>query len=487
MRSLRVWIGLAAALVGCRDASRAGVPFLEFETRIIEAEGPPEGAVVTRALEYEPLATSRARLDAAQAGARADVPPALVDALAPAPLLRLAHVADVHVREERARLFVFGEEAAELPGASLVSPLQAGSRPPRLAANTAFMWLGLVMTLNEVHRQAPLDVVIHSGDVADVNLRSELWRFLDVARRLDPPLLLAPGNHDVLAWGVWRRGRPALGASLDEDVEVDDDRVAATFALNQERLLQSAGEHLEAVREVVGEQGVHAPTFAAFGARDFGFDLAPVEGALYYAVDLVPPGPDGRPGVLLVALDTNRRGGGPDPEIDDAQLAWLDERLAEAAARGQVVVVVGHHPLVRTPRGLVDLVLPVDDLDDLRASLLARPEVALYLTGHTHEPEVHLLLGSGGAPALLQVNPGALIRPPQTAAIVELSVEGDDLVIDARRVGALIAEGSTLAGHLQESRAGAEEARVEGAPRPWDPVRVRKRLPGRPAALAGGR
>ncbi len=476
-RRLRVSVvvALALAVVGCSEDDRDDVSTLEFETRLLGPEPPPPSAIVTDRLEYLPLEETRRRHDAVEAGARVALDPALTTGLRPAPLARVAHVADVQLREERAQLFLFGELAETLPGASLVSPLEASARPPLVAANSAFVWHGLVLTLNELHRTAPLDAVVHAGDAVDVNLRSELWRFLDVGRRLDAPLLLAAGNHDILAWGVWPRGEPALGTSLDSDVELTTPEVAATFAANDDALLGSQAEHLRAVRQVVDEHGPHAPTVAAFGAELFGYDVATVTSALYYVVELEAPAA-GRPGVQLVVLETTRDDGGSGPEIDDPQLAWLAGVLAAPRTRQSVVVVVGHHPLVRTDEQDVPALLPVEDLDPLRDLLLANPNVAVYLTAHTHEPEVLTIPAPGGGVGILQVNPGPLLLFPQTAALVELAVDGPDLVIEARRFGPMIAPGSVLAGHLAESSAAAA-ADAEAEPPFWDRVEVRKPLP----------
>ncbi len=472
---------VAVASVGCSESSRDDVVTpVEFQTRVLGPEPPPPSSIVTERLEYERLEEARRQHDAAAAGARVELDPALQGGLRPDPLVRIAHVSDVQVREERAQLYVFGELAETIPGASFVSPLEAAAREPLLAANSAFMWLGMALTINELDRSAPIDVVVHSGDASDVDLRSELWRFLDVARRLDPPLLLAAGNHDVLGWGVWPRGGPALGTTLDSDVELTTPEVAATWAANEDVLVRAPAEHLAAVRDIVAELGPHQPTVDAFGSELFGYDLATVPDALYYAVELVAPAA-GRPGVQLVVLETTRDQGGSDPEIDDPQLAWLAGLLAAPRTRESIVVVVGHHPLVvEEPEGLLEL-LPVGDLDPLRDLLLAHPNVAVYLTGHTHDPSVITIPGPDGRPALVQINPGALLVAPQTGDLVELSIDGSDRVIEARRFGAMIAPGSLLAGHLAESRAAAAVDATEATPPFWDHVLVRKPLPTFPA------
>ena len=113
MHTLRRALGLtlALALVGCSDDVRDVALPVEFETRMLGADAPPPGAIVTDRLEYERLPDARELHDDAAAGARAALDPALLAGLRPAPLVRLAHVSDVQLREERAQLFVFDELA----------------------------------------------------------------------------------------------------------------------------------------------------------------------------------------------------------------------------------------------------------------------------------------------------------------------------------------------------------------------------------------
>lgn len=445
---------LLLALAGCSDDSDRVTLGPPFETLIKDAEAPPPEALVTERLAYEPDPVLEQRLDVAAQGATVELDPALVAAVRTDALVRLLHVSDVQLREERARLLAFDQELATLPGASLVSPVEEATRPPLLATNSPFMWLGLVLTIDALHAQAPLDLTLHTGDATDVNLKSELWRFLDVADRLDTPMLLVAGNHDVLGWGVWRRERPFLGTRLDGDVEHESAQVAAVFSQNRDAPIMAPSEHRAAVTELVGRLGgPHPPTLNRFGSQHLGYDLAPAPGALYYTVVLREAVPGVRPGVQLIVLETNRDDGGADAQVDPAQLVWLEGVLNAPATQENLVIVAGHHPLVVEDPTLVDVVT-VGDLDDVRALLLAHPNVVAYLTGHTHVPAI-TELEDGGALALVQLNPGALIVYPQSAALVQLTLEGSSVAIEARRFEPMIAPGSDLAARLAESRAAA--------------------------------
>lgn len=469
-------LALAFALAGCSDDAH-GAALVPLETRIKNPSPPPDGALVTGPLQYEPNEVVRDRLDLAALGGQVTLDPALVAGLGSATLVRIMQVSDAQLREERARLLTFGQEVAELPGASLFTPAEQSTRPPLLAANSPFVWLGMVLTVNAIYARAPVDVTLHTGDATDVNLRSELWRFLEVADRLETPMLMVAGNHDLLGWGVWRRRQATLGTSLAEDVTFERPEDAATFAHNRDQSIQAPLEHQRELREVTAELGAHPPTLAAFGSRDLGYDLAPAAGALYYTVQLVAPVRGVRPGVQLIVLETNRDDGGADAELDDAQLAWLTAVLDAPATRESVVVVTGHHPIVREDPGHLLGLLENTDLDRLRELLLSHPNVAVYLTGHTHVPELDELRAGDGSLALVQINPGALLVYPQTGALLELSLDGADLVIDARRFGPMIAPGSDLAARLAESAAAAEADDTRARGPFWETYRGRKPLP----------
>lgn len=474
-------LALALALAGCSDDAHGATVVPPFQTEIKDPSPPPSGAVVTGTLQYERNEVVRDRLDLAALGGQVDLDPALVAGLGSATLVRIVQVSDAQLREERARLLSFGREVAELPGASLFTPAEQSTRPSLLAANSPFVWLGMVLTVNALHQRAPVDVTLHTGDAVDVNLRSELWRFLEVGDRLETPMLMVAGNHDVHGWGVWRRRQAAFGTSLDEDVEFERQEDAATFVANRDQLIMAPLEHQRELREVTSELGAHPPTLAAFGSRDLGYDLAPTPDALHYTVVLVPPVRGVRPGVQLIVLETNRDDGGGDAELDDAQLDWLRAVLDAPSTRENVVIVTGHHPIVRDDPGTLLGLIENSDLDRLREVLLSHPNVAAYLTGHTHVPEVDELLAADGSLALVQINPGALLLFPQTAALIELSLDGADLVIDARRFGTMIAPGSDLAARLAESAAAAEAERPRAEPPFWDTYRGRKPLPAFPA------
>ncbi len=138
---------------------------------------------------------------------------------------------------------------------------------------------------------------------------------------------------------------------------------------------------------------------------------------------------DARPGMRFISLDTVSDGGvveqSSNGNIDDPQWLWLERELDRAEARGQVVVVYGHHPIrsltsmvadelaapctaarrarARREPGLRPRPAPLDT-DPRRArprrrSCRPHPNVVAYVAGHTHENKVLACGSPGGCPA----------------------------------------------------------------------------------------
>ena len=126
-----------------------------------------------------------------------------------------------------------------------------------------------------------------------------------------------------------------------------------------------------------------------------------------------------RRGIRMVAINTVAEGDTIDSDgnIDDPQFRWLRRALAASAERRQLVILFGHHPIRSLTNGARDeaagdcalraITGPGCDLDprdsrplrlggDLRALLLANPNVIAYVAGHTHENRVTAFKRPGG-------------------------------------------------------------------------------------------
>ena len=148
------------------------------------------------------------------------------------------------------------------------------------------------------------------------------------------------------------------------------------------------------------------------------------DGTAYYVHDT--------PAVRLITLDTACPAGGADGCIDRAQVAWLEDRLAEVHAtyvgaggetvrpgnENRVVVILSHHPLftIRNHRAADGV-----DADDLRRLLHRFPNVVLWLNGHVHmnlvQPHANR---SGIAVGFWEVTTSSLVDWPCQGRLVEL-------------------------------------------------------------------
>jgi metallophosphoesterase (TIGR03767 family) len=124
--------------------------------------------------------------------------------------------------------------------------------------------------------------------------------------------------------------------------------------------------------------------------------------------------------VRIITLDTACPAGGADGSIDEAQLAWLDERLAEVHSphENKLVVIVSHHPLftIRNerasegPRGA-----------ELLGLLYRFPNVVLWLNGHTHTNAVRAHANREGVSVgFWEVTTASLVDWPCQARLVEI-------------------------------------------------------------------
>ncbi len=146
-------------------------------------------------------------------------------------------------------------------------------------------------------------------------------------------------------------------------------------------------------------------------------------------------------GVRIVALDTACPAGGADGCIDHAQLAWLEERLAEVHSSyigpegetvrtgrsNRLVVIASHHPLaaMRNERG------PDGSGGAALIAVLRRfPNVILWLNGHTHTNKVRPHPNREGiSVGFWEMTTSSLVDWPCQGRLVEIFDAGGRLAI----------------------------------------------------------
>lgn len=208
---------------------------------------------------------------------------------------------------------------------------------------------------------------------------------------------------------------------------------ATNVTADPERRLYSRSEFTRALARAGGAPAGH------------GFEAATHHGgdpAAYYVNDSFPP-------LRLITLDTANPGGNYQGSVGAAQLAWLEQRLAEVHARywdtrgravasgneDRLVVIISHHGLNNLSNGLVaaegEQDLPRVLGPELAAVLHRFPNVILWVNGHTHRNRVRPRPDPAGrSHGFWEVTTSSLIGWPCQARLVEIAAnESGDLSV----------------------------------------------------------
>ncbi|HEX6391584.1 MAG TPA: hypothetical protein VFZ89_19120, partial [Solirubrobacteraceae bacterium] len=123
-------------------------------------------------------------------------------------------------------------------------------------------------------------------------------------------------------------------------------------------------------------------------------------------------------GLRMIAINTVAEGDvlNSTGNLDDPQFRWLRRELEAAEARGELIILFGHHPIGSLTNPARDedagdcslgaVTGPGCDLDprssrplrlgrDLQALALAHPNVIAYVAGHTHENRIRAIRRNG--------------------------------------------------------------------------------------------
>jgi metallophosphoesterase (TIGR03767 family) len=186
-----------------------------------------------------------------------------------------------------------------------------------------------------------------------------------------------------------------------------------------------------------------------------------------------------RRGIRLIALNTVAEGDllNSNGNLDDPQFRWLRRELGAAARRGELVIVFGHHPIRSLTNTAADeaagdcaaraVTGPGCDLDprrsaplhlggDLRALLLASPNVVAYVAGHTHRNRVTPFRRWDGG-GFWGIETASEIDWPIQSRLLELMDNRDGTL---SMFGTLIDHGAALATPAAGTPASAFDART---------------------------
>jgi 3',5'-cyclic AMP phosphodiesterase CpdA len=277
-----------------------------------------------------------------------------------APIVRVAHLSDLHVVGER-----YGYR------------MECGTHGPpgNLCVQQA------LSTLSAIHARTPLDCVLVSGDVTDAGTRAEWVEFLDVLRGcpdIRSRVLFVPGNHDVNIVDRTNTGRFDLPWSVGHALR----RLRFVVALDEVQ-----GERVHVVDGVSGALGPTLTEYLQEGDRQARlrglaeqgtwrgrWEIARVWTDIFPLV--VPSTEPGGCGVIL--LDSNARSHFSATNavgvIGRTELKKLNAILDAFPDRGWIILL--HHHVVEYPVGSVKLA------DRIALSLMNAPDVLRALARH---------------------------------------------------------------------------------------------------------
>lgn len=288
------------------------------------------------------------------------------------PILRVAHLSDLHIVGER-----YGYR------------MEAGTHGPR--GNRCFR--NALRKLAAINTVTPLDRVLVTGDVTDAGTRAEWAQFIDLLRgcpELRSRLSFVPGNHDV---NIVDRTNPArldlpwsAGLALRKlRVLLALDAVQGDRAHVVDRASGDLGPSLkDYLRE--GERWALLRELAQRGAIRGRWEVAKTWDAIFPLVELAPSDD----GYGLILLDSNA------PShlsltnaigvISPSQLNALKSVLRKAPRRSWIILL--HHQVVEYPVASISLRdrigLALVNAPDLLTAIAPYASRILILHGHRH-------------------------------------------------------------------------------------------------------
>lgn len=286
--------------------------------------------------------------------------------------LRVAHLSDLHLVASRHEF-----------------RMEPGTRGPQGNAR----WRSAAARLADIDRTEPLDWILITGDITDTGARAEWVEFLDqldAHSALRDRVMIVPGNHDVNIADRWNAGR----------LEVP---WGAGMALRKLRFIAAAdllqGKRVHVVDHDTGQlgatlhdtlrEGDRAERLAAL-ARDGAFRGRLLVSRLWRDIFplVVPPGLDGRPGIVLLnsCTDSHMALTNGIGAIEPRQLRALRRVMAGFGTAKWLVAL--HHQVTEYAAFGIPLKerfgLSLINAPELLASIADHARRTVVLHGHRH-------------------------------------------------------------------------------------------------------
>ena len=250
------------------------------------------------------------------------------------------------------------------------------------------------------------------------------------AQGLRIPWYAVIGNHDTLVRGGWSPDRPDLVPVSTGDLKM----IRPPSGMTEREVFRAistdfAGflhkhRNTDCVRRVTADEDRRVLSRPAVIEQYFATPAAPGPVGHGFTETNRQLGTGNysfvQGSVAFIALDTVNPNGGAEGSIDEGQLSWLAERVAEL--QDKAVFVLSHHNVREMVNDRVGEVSPGrrvlgPEIVDL---LLQHPQVVAWANGHSHANEIQGWRRPDGDGGFWEITTASHIEWPQQARIIEL-------------------------------------------------------------------
>jgi hypothetical protein len=380
-------------------------------------------------------------------------------------ITRFVHLADIQLADD--------ESPARVANLDSAQGLTGGAYRPQEGHGCRIL-NAAVRTINRLHQDLPIELVILGGDNADNAQENEIdWVTsilsgadsveCDSGEDDDPvagpandpkdpfyadglvvPWVWVMGNHDILNQGNFR-------LDLKEEQYVSDYAETGTRDWSLPGAPVVVGEIVPDERRRAVDGSAILAKVASDGDGHGISQQAIASGRAFYTHDI--PGTN----VRFLVVDTAAPTGGAEgvvwrAEVDGIVTPALDQALTE----GKAVIVTSHHASPLFTDGSTFGGIKQDDAvltEEWRSLLGSYPNVLMHLAGHTHHHKLQRIEPEAGYP-YWEVETSALVDFPHQMRLVEIwdqdnghysiklvsfdfQVENDPVAAEGRRLGVL--------------------------------------------------